>query len=293
MWHKHGKFGAYMQVHIQNDGPVTIELESPASGPATSDPKQVSDPGTRHRALSSSSPGGGDEDSEGPCAKCWPSLSLCLAILGKKAVLWQKPMAQMVLHSALETQELCRRRSLYPDGSQMPADEGMQGEAILHGGIGGQPAQHGVKTGFVVVGIRPQWLSRWRRMPSTEENNVGGTFACMGLGDVGKQRVLIDKDLRAVDALWINFLASLQLMGSWDLPVFLGLLCLICGQALLVSTLVIIATMLVAGTDGALGVLGLLPVLYCVVALTLHPSHLLFFSCSLTEQIESSSLTPT
>lgn len=37
-----GKFGAYMQVHIQNDGPVTIELESPASGAATSDPKQVS-----------------------------------------------------------------------------------------------------------------------------------------------------------------------------------------------------------------------------------------------------------
>lgn len=36
-----GKFGAYMQVHIQNDGPVTIELESPA---ATVDPKQVSDP---------------------------------------------------------------------------------------------------------------------------------------------------------------------------------------------------------------------------------------------------------
>lgn len=24
-----GKFGAYMQVNIQNDGPVTIELESP------------------------------------------------------------------------------------------------------------------------------------------------------------------------------------------------------------------------------------------------------------------------
>lgn len=24
-----GKFGAYMQVHIENDGPVTIELESP------------------------------------------------------------------------------------------------------------------------------------------------------------------------------------------------------------------------------------------------------------------------
>ncbi|GAB0187562.1 D-aminoacyl-tRNA deacylase 1 [Grus japonensis] len=34
---KDGKFGAYMQVHIQNDGPVTIELESPA---ATVDPKQ-------------------------------------------------------------------------------------------------------------------------------------------------------------------------------------------------------------------------------------------------------------
>ncbi|XP_065845053.1 D-aminoacyl-tRNA deacylase 1-like isoform X2 [Oscarella lobularis] len=28
---KDGAFGAYMQVHIQNDGPVTIELESPAS----------------------------------------------------------------------------------------------------------------------------------------------------------------------------------------------------------------------------------------------------------------------
>ncbi|KAM8705660.1 hypothetical protein ACLKA7_010031 [Drosophila subpalustris] len=26
---KDGKFGAYMQVHIENDGPVTIELESP------------------------------------------------------------------------------------------------------------------------------------------------------------------------------------------------------------------------------------------------------------------------
>ncbi|XP_059752342.1 D-aminoacyl-tRNA deacylase 1 isoform X2 [Balaenoptera ricei] len=38
---KDGKFGAYMQVHIQNDGPVTIELESPAPGAATSDPKQV------------------------------------------------------------------------------------------------------------------------------------------------------------------------------------------------------------------------------------------------------------
>ncbi|NP_001253587.1 D-aminoacyl-tRNA deacylase 1 [Macaca nemestrina] len=39
---KDGKFGAYMQVHIQNDGPVTIELESPAPGTATSDPKQLS-----------------------------------------------------------------------------------------------------------------------------------------------------------------------------------------------------------------------------------------------------------
>ncbi|KAK7815798.1 hypothetical protein U0070_025258 [Myodes glareolus] len=37
-----GKFGAYMQVHIQNDGPVTIELESPAPGAANADPKQVS-----------------------------------------------------------------------------------------------------------------------------------------------------------------------------------------------------------------------------------------------------------
>ena len=44
---KDGKFGAYMQVHIQNDGPVTIELESPAPGAAASDPKQVSpEPGT-------------------------------------------------------------------------------------------------------------------------------------------------------------------------------------------------------------------------------------------------------
>lgn len=35
---KDGKFGAYMQVHIQNDGPVTIELEPPAS---TADPKHL------------------------------------------------------------------------------------------------------------------------------------------------------------------------------------------------------------------------------------------------------------
>lgn len=32
-----GEFGAYMQVHIQNDGPVTIQLETPAIAP----PKQV------------------------------------------------------------------------------------------------------------------------------------------------------------------------------------------------------------------------------------------------------------
>uniref|UniRef100_A0A673U3J5 D-aminoacyl-tRNA deacylase n=1 Tax=Suricata suricatta TaxID=37032 RepID=A0A673U3J5_SURSU len=37
---KDGKFGAYMQVHIQNDGPVTVELESPVPGAAASDPKQ-------------------------------------------------------------------------------------------------------------------------------------------------------------------------------------------------------------------------------------------------------------
>ncbi|XP_031140522.1 D-aminoacyl-tRNA deacylase 1 [Sander lucioperca] len=36
---KDGEFGAYMQVHIQNDGPVTIELMSP-SGPT--DPRQLS-----------------------------------------------------------------------------------------------------------------------------------------------------------------------------------------------------------------------------------------------------------
>ena len=28
-----GKFGAYMQVHIQNDGPVTISLETPPPKP--------------------------------------------------------------------------------------------------------------------------------------------------------------------------------------------------------------------------------------------------------------------
>ena len=39
---KGGKFSACLEVHIQNDGPVTIELESPAPGAAASDPKQVS-----------------------------------------------------------------------------------------------------------------------------------------------------------------------------------------------------------------------------------------------------------
>ena len=37
-----GKFGAYMQVHIQNDGPVTMELESPAPGAVASDPEHLS-----------------------------------------------------------------------------------------------------------------------------------------------------------------------------------------------------------------------------------------------------------
>ncbi|XP_076585408.1 D-aminoacyl-tRNA deacylase 1 [Chaetodon auriga] len=36
---KDGKFAAYMQVQIQNDGPVTIELTSP---PGPTDPKQLS-----------------------------------------------------------------------------------------------------------------------------------------------------------------------------------------------------------------------------------------------------------
>ncbi|KAK5606479.1 D-tyrosyl-tRNA(Tyr) deacylase [Crenichthys baileyi] len=36
---KDGKFGAYMQVNIQNDGPVTVELTSPAGH---TDPKQLS-----------------------------------------------------------------------------------------------------------------------------------------------------------------------------------------------------------------------------------------------------------
>ncbi|XP_013873751.1 D-aminoacyl-tRNA deacylase 1 isoform X3 [Austrofundulus limnaeus] len=43
---KDGEFGALMQVHIQNDGPVTIELTSP---PRTTDPKQVPEPPTQNR----------------------------------------------------------------------------------------------------------------------------------------------------------------------------------------------------------------------------------------------------
>lgn len=31
-----GKFGAMMQVHIQNDGPVTLEIESPKTATSTS-----------------------------------------------------------------------------------------------------------------------------------------------------------------------------------------------------------------------------------------------------------------
>ena len=34
-----GEFGAFMQVHIQNDGPVTLDIESPLLPP----PKQVCD----------------------------------------------------------------------------------------------------------------------------------------------------------------------------------------------------------------------------------------------------------
>ncbi|XP_016931023.4 D-aminoacyl-tRNA deacylase isoform X1 [Drosophila suzukii] len=34
---KDGKFGAYMQVHIENDGPVTINLESPEEKQANED----------------------------------------------------------------------------------------------------------------------------------------------------------------------------------------------------------------------------------------------------------------
>ncbi|XP_064603606.1 D-aminoacyl-tRNA deacylase 1-like [Liolophura sinensis] len=38
---KDGKFGAYMQVHIQNDGPVTIPLESPVTTQKESQKKEA------------------------------------------------------------------------------------------------------------------------------------------------------------------------------------------------------------------------------------------------------------
>ncbi|XP_053966836.1 D-aminoacyl-tRNA deacylase [Anastrepha ludens] len=38
---KDGKFGAYMQVHIQNDGPVTVELESPVEVVQAKKPSQT------------------------------------------------------------------------------------------------------------------------------------------------------------------------------------------------------------------------------------------------------------
>lgn len=61
-------------------------------------------------------------------------------------------------------------------------------------------------------------------------------------------------------------------MGSGDLPLFLGLLFLLCSQGLFVNVLLIIKTTLVANIDGTLAMLGLLSVLYCLNALTLHPS---------------------
>ena len=38
MWSLGGEFGAYMNVHIDNDGPVTLDIESPSFPP----PKDVS-----------------------------------------------------------------------------------------------------------------------------------------------------------------------------------------------------------------------------------------------------------
>lgn len=37
---KDGKFGAMMQVHIVNDGPVTVELESPIKGENSNNKKE-------------------------------------------------------------------------------------------------------------------------------------------------------------------------------------------------------------------------------------------------------------
>ncbi|XP_039258640.1 D-aminoacyl-tRNA deacylase 1-like [Styela clava] len=40
---KDGKFGAYMQVHIQNDGPVTVELDYPPTKPDKADDAKESE----------------------------------------------------------------------------------------------------------------------------------------------------------------------------------------------------------------------------------------------------------
>ncbi|XP_074628362.1 D-aminoacyl-tRNA deacylase-like isoform X1 [Acropora palmata] len=56
---KDGKFGAYMQVHIQNDGPVTISLETPHSKPVQD--KQVK------QGQGSSKATGRKQDEKGVC----------------------------------------------------------------------------------------------------------------------------------------------------------------------------------------------------------------------------------
>ncbi|XP_015748171.1 PREDICTED: D-tyrosyl-tRNA(Tyr) deacylase 1-like [Acropora digitifera] len=56
---KDGKFGAYMQVHIQNDGPVTISLETPHSNPVQD--KQVK------QGQGSSKATGRKQDEKGAC----------------------------------------------------------------------------------------------------------------------------------------------------------------------------------------------------------------------------------
>ncbi|RXN34154.1 transport Sec23B [Labeo rohita] len=55
-----GKFGAKMQVHIQNDGPVTIQLESPA---APTDPKQLSKQEKQQQRKEKTRPKGPSESS--------------------------------------------------------------------------------------------------------------------------------------------------------------------------------------------------------------------------------------
>ncbi|XP_062523450.1 D-aminoacyl-tRNA deacylase 1-like [Corticium candelabrum] len=59
---KDGVFGAYMQVHIQNDGPVTIPLESPPSQPSK-ERKPPNPPGTGRRHHDQSSVSLPDSDS--------------------------------------------------------------------------------------------------------------------------------------------------------------------------------------------------------------------------------------